>query len=211
MKRLILGLICSASLLVTPVFADLEVPGEDNPILATSTINLGGADYMVSKRIENSTVTLKVQGAKGETLWTSAPLGDQEKLFMVDDQAVSIAAKDLTGDGIPELLTAAMTGESSSAFYVFKFDAEKKQFTGMDFKYEKAELTRDFMVSDMYQANGADITVMPENKIRALGKIYDEKSGPIAGFYYFKHTDGAFLCSEIVPVPVDEEEKTTEE
>lgn len=204
MKRILLSSIFAAALMYTaPVFADLEVPGEANPVLSENSIVLNKAKFSVIKRIDQGTVTLKVLGADGKEMWASLPLGEQEKLFIIDGAASPLTVKDLTGDGVPEIITAAMTGPETSALYVFKYDAAGKKFVGMNFKYEKEQLSRDFMVSDMYQKNGEDIVFMPENQVRALGKIFNEDAGPTAGFYFFKLAGDEFVCTEITPVPTD--------
>lgn len=204
MKRILLSSLFAAALIYTaPVFADLEVPGEANPVLSENSIVLNEAKFNVVKRIDKGTVTLKVLGVDGKEMWASLPLGEQEKLFIIDGAASPLTVKDLTGDGVPEIITAAMTGPETSALYVFKYDGEGKKFVGMNFKYEKEQMSRDFMVSDMYQKNGEDIVFMPENQIRALGKIFNEDAGPTAGFYFFKLTGDEFVCSEITPVPTD--------
>lgn len=204
MKRILLSSLFAAALMYTiPVFADLEVPGEANPVLSENSIVLNNAKFSVIKRIDQGTVTLKVLGVDGKEMWASLPLGEQEKLFIIDGAASPLTVKDLTGDGVPEIITAAMTGPETSALYVFKYDAAGKKFVGMNFKYEKEQLSRDFMVSDMYQKNGEDIVFMPENQVRALGKIFNEDAGPTAGFYFFKLTGDEFVCSEIIPVPTD--------
>lgn len=203
MKRILASLFCTAIIFSAPAFGDLVQPGEDNPVLSENSILLNEAKFNVVKRIDKGTVTLKVFTVEGKEMWVSSPLGEQEKLFTIDGAASPLAVKDLTGDGVPELITAAMTGPESSALYVFKYDSEGKKFAAMNFKYEKEELTRDFLVSDMYQKNGEDLVFMPENKIRALGKIYSEENGPSAGFYFFTLKNNEFVCSEITPVPVD--------
>lgn len=205
MKRILFVLFSAIALFSAPVFADLEVPGEDNPVLSSNTFSLKDARYNVVKRIDNNSVTIKAFTSAGEQFWASEPLGEQEKMFILDGNATNLAIKDLDSDGTPELITAAMTGPDSSALYVFKFDAEAKKFAPMNFKYEKEDLARDFMVSDMYQENGQDIEFMPENTIRALGKIYavNAETPPVAGFYYFKLASDSFVCSKVEPVPVD--------
>lgn len=201
MKNILAFLLCSA-LFTSPVFAGLAVPGEFNPVLCETSFSISNSEYRVTKNIENKSVSLKVANSSGEQFWLSDALGEQEKLFTIDGASTSLSIKDVTGDGIPELITAATTGPETSALYIFKYDAEGKKFTAMNFKYEKTDLTRDFMVSDMYQKDGQDIVFMPDNRIRALGKIYSEETAPIAGFYYFKLTGDDFICSEVEPVPV---------
>ncbi len=210
MKRIFASLFCTALLFTTPSFADLVVPGENTPVLSENSAAFNEAKFNIVKRIDNGSVTLKVFTADGKEFWTSSPLGEQEKKFVVDGAASPLAIKDLTGDGVPELITAAMTGLDSSALYVFKFDGQNKTFTPMNFKYEKENLSRDFLVSDMYQENGEDLFFLPENKIRALGKIYSEGDAPVPGFYVFSLKDNEFVCSEVTPVPVDDTQKAPE-
>ncbi len=211
MKRILASIFCTTLLFAAPAFADLALPGEDNPVLSENSMTVGSSQFNIVKRIDSNTVTLKVFSREGKEVWVSAPLGEQEKLFVVDGAATPLAVKDVTGDGTPELITAAMTGPESSALYVFQFDAASAQFAPMNFKYEKEDLTRDFVVSDMYQKDGQDLVITEENQVRALGKIYSEEAAPIAGFYTFKLSGEAFVCSEVTPVPVEPpptEEKT---
>ncbi len=208
MKRILASVFCTALLFSSPSFADLVVPGENTPVLSENSLTLNDAKFNVVKRIDNGTVTIKVFTVDGKEFWASSPLGEQEKKFIVDGTASPLAIKDLTGDGVPELITAAMTGPDSSALYVFKYDGQNKAFAPMNFKYEKEDLSRDFMVSDMYQENGEDLFFLPDNKIRALGKIYSEEAAPVPGFYVFSLKGNEFVCSEITPVPADDNQKT---
>lgn len=203
MKRILASLFCTAIFFSAAAYADLVQPGENNPVLSENSILLNAAEFKVMKRIDKGTVTLKVFAAGGKEIWASEPLGEQEKLFTIDGTATPLAVKDVTGDGVPELITAAMTGPDSSALYVFKYDSENQKFAAMNFKYEKEDLTRDFLVSDMYQQDGQDLVFMPENKIQVLGKIFSEEAAPAAGFYFFELKDNNFVCSVITPVPVD--------
>jgi len=201
MKKIISAILGTALIFSAPAFADLEVPGETNPVLAQEAFKAGDLNLKIVKKIEHKTVTLQVKTAEGKDFWLSAPLGDQEKLFIVDDAAVSLKAKDLTGDGVPEIIVAAMTGEMSSALYVFKFDEAAKTFSPMNFKYKDADLERDFVVSDMYQKSGHDLVITKDNQIQALGKIYSEKDAPAPGFYFFSLSGESFICDKIEPVP----------
>ena len=81
MKRILLSSLFAAALMCTaPVFADLEVPGETNPVLSENSIVLNEAKFSVIKRIDQGTVTVKVLGVDGKEMWASLPLGEQEKL-----------------------------------------------------------------------------------------------------------------------------------
>jgi hypothetical protein len=203
MKRTLASVFCTTLLLVAPAFADLALPGESNPILSENSMSFDSSQFNIVKRIDNNTVTIKVFSRDGKEIWASAPLGEQEKLFIVDDAATALAVKDITGDGKPELITAAMTGPESSALYVFQFDAASAKFNPMNFKYEKENLTRDFVVSDMYQKDGQDFVVAADNQIRVLGRIYSEEAAPVAGFYTFQLAGSDFVCSNVTPVPVE--------
>lgn len=210
MKKAITTSILAVLLLISPVFADLEVPGEVNPVLAENEFTLNGQNCVAQKNIKQGLVSISVRTKEGKPIWTSEILGEQEKFFIIDKNATSLAIKDLNGDKVPEIITAAMTGPDRSALYVYKYEPKENKFVPMQFKHEKQKVYRDFMVSDMYQKDGQDLVFMGDNKVRALGKIYSEQSAPIAGFYYFELVGNDFVSTEIVPVPVDETSENTE-
>ena len=188
------------------VFAGLAMPGEFSPILASESFELNGQKMAVEKRIDAMAVALRVTDTDGKVIFTSETLGSEEKLFVIDRKAVSLAVKDLNGDNSPELITAAFYGPTASGLYVFSYDAASKQFKPLQFVHPEADLTRDFMVSDIRQANGEDLLFLDNDVLRSLGMIYsaDPEVDPVAGFYFYKFIDGAFKFVESKPVPADE-------
>jgi hypothetical protein len=201
MKSILQIFLLVSLLVVSPVFADLAIPGEENPILAEKTFKVNNQTFKVLKEYKDNSVSLSITTTTGKTIASKPDLGEQEKLFIFAGKATSLAVKDLNGDKVPEIITAAMLGTDRSALYVFSFDAQSKKLSPMSFSYKKQNLSRDFLVADMYQQNGQDIVFVAENHIRALGKIY-KPAGPIAGFYDFKLSNDDFVCVKISPVPV---------
>ncbi len=195
MKRLFTILIIGA-LIVSTHFALAAKQSDDKQILSSAvfTIKDSGENLSVEKYKANNNVGIRISSKSGESLLDMNEIGIEDKFFTVGDDKTSLTVKDVTGDGVPEVITAAYYGPSS-ALYVFKFDAAKRKFLPMKFIDSKdASMHRDFMVSDMPQDNGQDMTVLADNSLRALGKIYPTKAGQkaSAGLYFFKHEKGAF-------------------
>jgi hypothetical protein len=208
MKRFLLAIGCTLLRNMTPVFAGLALPGEGNPVVGETSITIGNDEYNVVKRIEKESVTITLTGKKGDVFWTSESLGVQEKLFNIDSAAKGIAIKDLTGDGVAEIIAAAMTGEDRSALYVFSFNKDTGKFAPVEFNYEKQNLKREFVVSDIYQANGDDYLFSEDGKLRVLGQIYSEsgETPPVAGFYFFQFRNNLFVNTSVEPVPTGKSE-----
>ena len=188
------------------VFAGLAVPGEANPVLATEKFELDGQQLTVEKRIDNMNLTLRVIDAEGKQIFTSETLGSEEKLFVIDREAASLKVLDLNGDKRPELIAAAFYGPNASGLYIFTYDTAARTFKPMQFVHTAADLTRDFLVSDLRQENGEDLMFLADDVVRALGMIYSTEPDveAVAGFYFYKLADGAFKFIESKPVPVDE-------
>jgi hypothetical protein len=195
MKRLFTFLIVSV-LLISSHFALAAKQTDDKQILSSAvfTIKESGENLNIEKFKTNNNIGISISSKSGESLLEMKELGVEEKLFTVGEKPTSLIVKDVTGDGVPEVITAAYYGPAS-ALYVFKFDKAKRKFLPMKFIDSKdASMHRDFMVSDMPQDNGQDMTIMANNNLRALGKIYPAKAGQKAtpGLYFFVHKKGAF-------------------
>jgi hypothetical protein len=202
-------IICTVFALVVlsaALFAGLAVPGEANPILAKEEFELDGQKLTAEKRIDNMNLTIRVIDAAGKTIFTSETLGSEEKLFVIDREAKSLEVRDLNGDGSPELIAAAFYGPNASGMYVFSYDSKAGKFKPMQFIHPESELVRNCLVSDLRQDNGEDLMFLDNNIVRALGMIYSSEPevAPVAGFYFYKLSDGAFKFIESKPVPVDE-------
>lgn len=198
MKRL--ALLITVFLLTSALlYAGLGLPGELDPVLAKSKFTWKKVKLDIEKRFdkEKLTVILTAFNDKGEKVWSSESLGEQEKFITFSGKKTSLAIKDMDSDGIPELVAAAMTGPETSALYIYKYQACCNEFLPMNFTYAELKFSRPFMVSDLYDPNNRDIIVMKNNNIRASGKIYTENDGPIEGYYFFEPKNGEFLCKYI--------------
>lgn len=197
MKRLFIALLIGA-LFVSPT----AVKGET--ILSSSTADLGGEKVSISKYLDEKGVGIRLATAAGAKLAEFGEMGSEDKLFKVDGSAVGLVAKDLTGDGVPEIITAAFYGPAASGLYIFNYDSAKKALVPVKFLNDSdPDLSTDFMVSDIRQDSGDDMVINADGSLTALGKIYptDGMGEIVDGFYTFKFVDGAFKLSEKKPVP----------
>lgn len=176
---MVLILLCSQSQALTK-----------NNLLAKTSFQIDKTSELlnVKKFKINEEVGLTITNKAGDKLLDISSMGVEEKLFTIKNEAKSIAVKDVTGDGVPEVITTAYYGPAS-ALYVFKYDKKTNKFAPIKFiDTNDAEMNRDYMISDMPQDNGYDMTVLANNQLRALGKIYPSTLGEKAkvGYYYFK-------------------------
>ncbi len=176
--------------------AGVALPGELDPTLAKANFRYKNIRLSIEKVYdkEAQAITVVATNAKGEKVWTSEPLGEEEKLVTFMNRPTSLVIRDLDGDGIGEIIAAARTGYSSSALYVFKYHPGENLFMPMEFTYEKEKFSRNFLVSDILQTDNRDIVITQKGNIRASGKIYTDDEGPIPGFYYFEPAQGEYVC-----------------
>lgn len=189
-------------LINTQSFAGLEVPGEVDPILGKVTFLIDNQEFEAEKRLEDNGVVIEVKDAEmRKPIWKSEPIGEQEKLFIINMKPENIVVADITGDGVPELITAAYYSPDNGALYVFEYDPDESTFKPIPFLHN--DLERDFMVADIYQKSGHDMVISEHNTFRALGYIYPEnpEEEKAEAFYYYKYKDGAisFMQRELVP------------
>lgn len=197
MRKLSLLLSAFVFALSTVSYAEPEVL--DKPMV------INGQNYHVVRTIDNNNVSVKVLDKDSKEVWTSIALGFQAWNFKLNDKVSSLEIEDLDGDNIPEIITACVTGDVQSAMYIFKYNAEKKSFSPMNFGYIKyKDMIRDFMVSDIPLPNGENMVFENKSKVRCLGKIYTE-DGPVAGYYYFELKDGQYMAGDAVPVKNEKE------
>lgn len=189
MKKVSFNIFISISMLLILLCSQSRATTSNN-LLAKTTFKLYKTSELlnVKKFKINEKVGITITNKLGKKLLDFSSMGAKEKLFTVGNEAKSIAIKDITGDGVPEVITTAYYGPAS-ALYVFKYDQKADKFAPIKFIDSKdAEMNRDYMISDMPQDNGFDMTILENNQIRSLGKIYPSALGerPKVGYYYFK-------------------------
>ena len=196
MRNLSVLLTAFAIALTTSVYAE--------PVILEKPLVLNGQTYKVVRTIDNNNLTLKVVDKDSKDFWVAPmALGMQAWDFKLNNKVSSLEVEDLDGDKIPEIITACTTGDVQSAMYIFKYDAEKKGFSAINFGYIGFEgMNRDFMVSDIPAANGENMLFENNAKIRCLGKIYTP-NGPMAGYYFFEYKDGKYMAGEAVPAKME--------
>ncbi|HNW33930.1 MAG TPA: hypothetical protein PKM25_03290 [Candidatus Ozemobacteraceae bacterium] len=173
--------------------------------LATASGKLipNSPDVRVLKVKEGESIRLIIQDAAGKKLFESEELGSEEKLFTLGGKALSLALQDVTGDGVPEVLTAAFYGPRASGLFVFTYDAASKTFIPVQCTYPKQDLTRDMLVSDLQQEDGSDMVIGADGTVTMLGLVYPEKEGrePTSAAYIFAFKDGKFVHQKTEPLP----------
>ncbi|HOY67102.1 MAG TPA: hypothetical protein PLP29_09445 [Candidatus Ozemobacteraceae bacterium] len=170
---------------------------------ATGKLIPASPDVKVLKTRDADAIRLTIQDAAGTNLFQSEVLGSEEKLFTLDGKPTSLALRDLTGDGVPEVVTSAFYGPRASGLYVFTWDAAAKKFVPVPCTYPKFDLTRDLLVSDVQRDDGSDMVIGADNAVTMLGLVYPEKEGdePTKAAYTFTFEKDRFVHRNTEPIP----------
>lgn len=178
----------------------LEAAGE---LLATARFDAGdGTVLTVRKLLAPDGVRLEVHDGSGVAAWTSPPLGTEDKLFTIAGRATPLACADVTGDGVPELLVAAGSPPHTAALTAYRFEAPRG-FAPVPCAFGSDEVVRDAFVTDLAQADGQDLAVLPDGRIRTLGRTY-ESSGirrPGAAQWFFVRDGAGYRFEKRAEIP----------
>ncbi|MFZ5952410.1 MAG: hypothetical protein ACOYXC_17040 [Candidatus Rifleibacteriota bacterium] len=192
MKKLTIALLFAVALGSSVLAAEKE-------ILKSEKLKLDAVgELTINKFKADETVGVEILDSAGNKLLDMPSIGSAEKMFSLNDAPTSLAAVDLTGDGVPEVVASAFFGPGS-ALYVFKFDPESKKFAAIKFDDNPdPEMHREFMVSDLPSDDGKDMAILPDLTLKARGKIYPASTEETVkeGEYFFKFADGAFKLNE---------------
>lgn len=163
----------------------------------------GLSDVQAVKVQEGESIRLVIRDAAGANLFESGELGSEDRQFTLDGKPTPLALRDLTGDGVPEAVTAAFYGPRASGLFIFTYDAAAKTFVPVQCTYPKHDLTRDMLVSDLQQSDGSDMIVGADGTVTMLGLQYPEKDGgePVPAAYTFTFKDGKFVHQKTEPLP----------
>ncbi len=199
MNRLFTAFLFCA-LMLNPLTSDAST------VIASASMQITGmaADLNIEKCSDDQGISLKISAADGKVLLESGVLGSQDKLFAVGSDATGLTTHDFDGDGTAEVVASAFYGPKASALYVFRYDAAAGKFVPIKFlNSSDPELSTDFMVSDMEQADGQDMVINADHSIVALGMIYpaNAEDVPTPGLYTYKLVEGQFKLTEKKPVP----------
>jgi len=161
-------------------------------------------DVNVVKAKDGESIRLTIKDSAGKKLFESEELGSEEKLFTLNGSAMSLAIRDMTGDGVPEVVTAAFYGPRASGLFVFTYDVASKKFVPVPCTYPKEDLTREMLVSDIQCEDGSDMVIGADGVVTMLGLVYHEKEGqePTPAAYTFVFKDGKFVHQKTVPLRV---------
>ncbi|NLF98321.1 MAG: hypothetical protein GX569_16435 [Candidatus Riflebacteria bacterium] len=204
MKNTITILLFVTLLTSSTLFAGLAVPGEGNPLLASSKIEINNSGYTVEKVADGAGVRIRVRTPEGKDFWTSEILGDQEKKFIFNGESSNLLVADLNADTKPEIITAVAFPPHNGGLYIFTLNAEQNGFMPMTFNNPQTNDEKSFLVADIFQEDGQDIAFI-DNRVRVLGMLYPENEygEPVASFFYYRLTDSAFAYEGCEAVPVD--------
>lgn len=182
-------------------------------VLATVSGPLTGAKdaaVTATKQQRDDGIYVVVKDAAGAKLFESENIGTTDKTIDVGTGAeVSLGVKDVTGDGVPELLAAAFYGPQASGMYIWTYDAKTKKIVPIknvmaaDKPADKVD--RDFFVSDIDQSAG-QFAVLADNSVRVLGQVFDKdaKNPPVPAYYHFALKNGQYeqiKLEKIAPPP----------
>jgi len=204
MKKVKTILLFITLLASSALFAGLAVPGEGNPLLASSKIEINNTDYTVEKLADKEGVRIKVRTPEGKEFWTSEILGNNEKKFMFNGESCNLLVADINADSKPEIITAVAFPPHNGGLYIFTINSESNGFMPMTFNNQQTKDSKTFLAADIFQENGQDIAFI-DNRIRVLGMLYPENEygEPVASFFYYKLTDSAFAYEGCEAVPVE--------
>ena len=201
MKKLIIKLLILT--LVIPVVCSAATDSK-RVVLSKAVFEAGkpNVTFNIEKFKLQDSIGIVIKNTKGEKVYEMNNLGQEDKSFTLYDKAKTLAVKDITGDGVPEIIVSAYYGPAS-ALYVFKYDSKKASFSPMKFiDNPDVSMCRDFMVSDIFMSDGSDLSVLAGNKLRTLGKIYPSTplGKTLKGYYYFKANGDTFKLTKTVPL-----------
>lgn len=172
-------------------------------LLATARFDAGdGTVLTVRKVLASDGVRLEVHDGSGEAVWTSPPLGTRDKLFTIGGRATPLACADVTGDGVPELLVAAASPPHAAALSAFRFEAPHR-FAPVRCAFPADEVVRDAFVTDLSQQDGEDLAILPDGRIRTLGRTY-ESAGlrrPGAAQWFFVRDGAGYRFEKQAEIP----------
>jgi len=181
-----------------------ETPSETKMLCSVPAgVGSPAVKLTIRKELRADGIYLAAVDAAGKQVWESANLGSEDKKFVIDKQASTLIAKDLTGDGSPEVITAAYYGPGSG-LYVYTWDAKAAKFAPIPCVYPKnPDANREYLVADIPQENGEDMLFQSDSNVRIMGKIYPEKEteSVVDGFYYFELKNGTFTFLKQEKIP----------
>lgn len=170
---------------------------------ATGVLIPGSPEVLAVKVQDGESIRLVIRDAAGKQLFESDELGIEDRQFTLDGKPASLALRDLTGDGVPEAVTAAFYGPRASGLFIFTYDVAAKKFVPVQCTYPKHNLTRDMLVSDLQQSNGTDMIIGADGIVTMLGMEYPEKADkePFPAAFTFAFKDGKFVHQKTEPLP----------
>ena len=184
----LLALCCAAS-----AFAS-----EPEVLAATTWQATAGAPvYAVQKLKAGGAVYLEVADPFGKPVWRSPDLGSEDHLLSMRGTPSALAVEDVTGDGVPELVTAAFYGPEASGLYVFA-GSPQAGFRAVPVLDARTRARAEHFVSDRPLSEGRDLRCLPGGRVRVIGRSFSADGTPpqvMAWSYTFR--DGAYWLADV--------------
>ena len=182
-------------------------PAKSSNTLATLDFPLDAAGknrLFITKTRRPDGIYLIARDISLRTVWISPNLGSEDKTFFLDDKATILGVKELTGDGLPELVSSAFYGPSASGLYVYSWNPSRRVFSPITNVASETE-PREHLVSDIPVESGDDMVIERDGTIRLLGRVFDPRAEhpPTTGIYVYRFRNGVFHLQtiEMVPAP----------
>lgn len=157
-----------------------------------------GAYGTVQKVHDARGVYVRVVDTEGTPMWKSPRIGERDHDFSIAGKPSKLAVMDLTGDGQPEIVTAAFHGPDASGLYVFT-SAPQPGFKLIRCEHPEAGLSRPFLCSDRPAPEGADLACQADGSVKVLGRSFpDDFSGPpVTAYYVYAYSEGAYRLKSV--------------
>ena len=179
--------------------AALPCGAEELEIIASAAWAPATGAYGTVQKVHDATgVYVRVVDTLGAPLWRSPSLGARDHQFSVNGRPTELAVMDLTGDGKPEIVTAAFHGPDAAGLYVFE-GAPSPGFKLLRCEHPEVGLSRPFLVSDRPAPGGLDFACQPGGTVRVRGRSFpDDLSGPpVDATYVYRYGAGAFRLTSV--------------
>ncbi|MBF0406519.1 MAG: hypothetical protein HQM10_04145 [Candidatus Riflebacteria bacterium] len=148
----------------------------------------------VYKVVKDDGIYIEVENENGENIWRSSNLGIEDKSFVINGKARNLALYDFDKDGVFEIVTAAFYGPKASGLWIFK-RLKNDSFEPVKNSFPDADITRDFLVSDVHRVDGTDFLIEGSGRIKTLGQIFNIESLASSTHEYleFFYKSGTFI------------------
>lgn len=192
-----------ALIVLVSVFASVGAVRASTPELPPTVIATAawapakGAYGTVQKVRDARGIYLRIVDPEGAPLWRSPRLGQADHAFSIQGHAASVAVVDVTGDGVPDVVTSAFHGPDAAGLYVFQ-GAPETGFKLVRCEHPEEKLSRPFLVSDRPAPEGLDLACQADGSVKVLGRKFANDGGrPVTAYFVYRFRAGAYELASI--------------